>query len=1006
MIRSVKKLLFFTKLSFLYWKGHKKRILTMAAVCTFGAAALCFSCLYVRSEKALVLEQELQLLGDYDAVFYCIEETDLSLISEHSDVSAYGFYRELGYAGMDEDLQYKVASFSDRKSAEMYHMTCIQGNYPQNEREIAIDANIAKKFGIAPAVGEKITLPLYDIRHQKIGEREYTISGIFQVSSADSLGGFYRYPSMHQVENKKTGEGEYNVPVIYVSDSEKDIFHSTLITVYIQTETKINELASLIAHSGFSKLEGYEIPAGRAYAYSYILGMSDHISNTYGELNVSSLLSAIRDGNIWKDFYSSVLIPLFALLILIIVAVSIYSLVQNIIMGRSREIAILRSIGMTKQGSFLYLFAELMVLTGLFLIMGLIAGSLFHYFLIHAMNAYSGTKIPLGFYVSPYVVSVTLQPLQYAAAVIGISSVAAVFMPLWKMACSAPVSVFSMDFRKKTRRFERHFSDFTKIKYKNVINRHIRFHDRSVLIIMSIMSCAAFFGYNYFRSYSDFRNSEYRSELTESGLGYWDFTAEKNNMARPYVFLIENHHDYGIDPNTYQSLAQSDFMENAFARMVNKSTRLVYPKDSTPEAVSTLMEPFYMREYEAYETSEDSYERTEYEAENAMLEQIGYYPDENIYALSTIGVLQEEFAALSPYVTDGEINVEKIKSGEEVLLVVPAGLKETTARAFHVGDPLPLSDIILSKEEESYPFLSFSPFDYVKPSYLKYVKDPGGNTVRYVSFAFGKRKDFETKIGAVIVLDDEELCEKYLLPSHEFIRSGKDTDEFYSPGILCLPETFAGWGLPDRLFTEVKFAVGDKEKLSEANKSFYKMLGTCSGLTYASSFEIREKMEANIRNTMTIYYIMIFMLILLGMLASGIKFYSRIKLHSRTIARLRAVGMSLPQIERLILQQNVADPLLAGGLAVIPVFLCEMFFHYVRRQIDTGAWAGLYIITETGVPWYHNVPFRYSLFAYHPAAVLLVIVLVFEALILLATVPQIRYMRKQIIAETIDTEIF
>ena len=118
-----------------------------------------------------------------------------------------------------------------------------------------------------------------------------------------------------------------------------------------------------------------------------------------------------------------------------------------------------------------------------------------------------------------------------------------------------------------------------------MINRHIHFHDRSVLIIMSIMSCAAFFGYNYFRSYSDFRNSEYRSELTESGLGYWDFTAEKNNMARPYVFLIENHHDYGIDPNTYQSLAQSDFMENAFARMVNKSTRLVYPKDSTPEAV-------------------------------------------------------------------------------------------------------------------------------------------------------------------------------------------------------------------------------------------------------------------------------------------------------------------------------------------------------------------------------------------------------------------------------------
>lgn len=995
----MKKVGVFLKLSFRYWKVHFKRMITLAVICILGTVALCFSCLYIRSEKALIMEEELTLLGDYDVVVYGVEETDISLVAEQDAVSSYGFYRELGYADMGGVPQCKVASFPDERSEQMYHMVCIDGAYPQKENEIAIDADTAKKFGVPPMPGQKIVLTLYDIEGNGLGDREYTISGVFQASSAGGYGGFYRYPIAGS-----NGMDGYSVPSMFVFDSEKEFFQSSITTVLLQTESDIQALTAEMEQADFSKWF-CDAPMGRTMAYSYILGLTEHITSEYGEMNISSLLAAIRDGNVWKDFYSSVLIPMFAALILAIVMISVFSIVWDIIMGRLKEVAILRSLCMTKQGVFLYLFSELTVFIIIFLALGLIIGSVLHYLLVQGMNVYFGIHIPLGFHVNTYVASVTPQPWLYAAAVIGISGMAAMLLPLLKMSKSTPVSVFRMKYQKKETLWKRHVTDFSNRTWQQVISRHIRFHERSVLVIMVIIMCAAFFGYNYFKAFTDKENVEYINELSASGLNGWDCVAEKSSMSDPYVFLIENHHDHGIEEDTYIRFAEQDFVQTAFARIVNKSTRLVCQKDNTPIAVEHMMDPFSMRQYEIYEASEDPYERTEYEAENAMIEQIGYDPDENIYALPTIGVLPNEFAALAPYVADGEIDLEKIKSGEETVLVVPSDMENAAIAAFHAGDTMLLSDIVLSEEEEHYPFSSGNPFDYAEPVYLEYVEDPSGADVRYASFAFGKRKDIHTKIGAVIVLEDEELYEKFLLPCQELAGYGDSRDAAYGPCLLCIPDTFVSWGLPDRLFTEAKFLISEHGNLSEVNDLFYETFGKCKGLTFSSSFEIMKKMKANAGNTMIIYYILILMLVLLGMIAVGIKFYSRIKLNAQAIAKLRAIGMSLPQIEHLILRQNISYPLIGGVVSLIPTFLCQLFFFYITRQIDSGAWSGFGVITgET--PWYHNVPFRYSLFSYHPVLVLLVIVIIFECLMLMATIPQIRYMRKQIIAEMIDTDSF
>lgn len=988
----MRKITVFAKLSLRYWRRHWKRFLTLALVCVLSAAALAFSALYIRSEKAFTLEQRLDRQGDYDAIFYGMEEQELPLITENDQVTACGFYRELGYVRTDDGMQYKLASFPDEESARIYHMSCVRGNYPEKADEVAIDAGTAKRMGIVPVPGEKAEFALYDRNGEALGEREFVISGIFEASSEEVLGGFYRYPQTRLSE-------EYSVPVIFAAKEDAALFGSTLVTAFFQTRDDSTQTALQIANSGFSALIGYEVPLGRTDAQSALLGILDHISSGYGEITAATLLDAVRDGNVWKDFYSSVLIPLFAALILVIAAVSVFGLVRNLVMERSEEIAILRSIGMTKQGVFVYLFAELLVLIGFFLVAGVWLGYGLHFCLIRGMNAFSGVQMPLGFSVNDYVASVTPDPWRYVLCIIGPGSLAAACPALLRMAKSTPIAVFQKRYLKMTGRRSRHFSEFEACGWRRVVGRQIRFSDRFVPVIMCVVMCAAFFGYNYFRALADKNSVEYQNSLSESGLGQWDFAAEKGDWAQLSSFQAENHHNYGIAQEAYREFAEASDIEDSFARMVNLSTRLSF-SGKEREKYREVFAPLSLRQYEALGTSEDEYEHTEYEAEKAMTEAYGYGTEDDVYALPSIGVPWEELSGLSSCVIEGTLDQEKLRDGSEVALVLPADLAADAGELFHAGDMLPLSDILLSEEEDQYDF--GTPFEYTEPVYLTYVKEPGGETVRYASFAYGSRKEINPRIGAIIVPEDEELLEQYTLSCLE-AASFSDDRSRRAPSVLCLPETFAAWGLPDTLFTDVRFSLKEGADFEEANRRFYRMLSGCEGVSFRSSYEIREQMEVSMRNTMAVYYILIVMLIVTGILAIGIKFYSRIRLRAQTVSRLRAIGMSLPQLEGMILRQNAVCPLVCGGLAMLPTALCQLFFLFIRRQIDSGAWAG---ISTEGLPWYHNVPFRYDLFGYHPVVVLLVIVALFELLIVLATLPQIRYMKKQVIAETIDMDSF
>lgn len=985
----------FVKLSFQYWKKHKKRMLTLATVTMMGAVALCLVTLFIRSEKSMVLNQRLDSLGNYDAVFIGLEQADIYKISEHENVSGHGYYRELGYAGNGEEPKYKVISFPDGQSVDMYHMSCSEGVYPASDNEVAMDINTAKELGVVPKPGQKVSLQLFDMDKNEITTEEYVISGVFEASAPDVYRGFYRYP---------TSIEEYDVPVICLSDKKSELFKSSIVTVFIQTDRDVYALADDIAKLEFSRLEGWDVSPGRTFAYSYVTGIADHITDEYGELTMDSLMTAIKEGNVWKDFYSSVVVPLFGFLTCIIIIVSVFGLVRSLLLDRSEEIAILRSIGMEKGQVFVYLSSELLVLITFFTGIGILLGSSIHYLLIMGMNALYDINIPFGIQASDYVASVTVSPWLYTILVMEISSITAIFFPLWKMVRMTPVAVLEKRFALRKRKEKKHFSNFSKCSWEKLLGEHIHFYDRLVFIIITVVMCACFLGYNYFRALSELNSTEYAFALEESGLKKWDYAASKSTLSDPYSFMVENHHDFGIDAKAYRNFTEQSSIDKSFARMVNKSTRLSYASKES----SRLPDFLDMR---CFSASEDTFENAEYEAENAMIEEIGYPSDEKVYTLPSVGVERQELETLSPYVKEGTINAEKIQNGEEAVLVIPSVMERYVTDAFHVGDVLPLSDIALTKEEETYIFGEIVPADYKSPAYEKNVIEPEtGVEVTMTSYAFGKRKNIETKVGAIVVLDKEKLLERYTVPYDEIfygqtpdIETDKEASNFYTLSLVCLPQTFDSWRLPDKLFTEIKFSLREGADMAEANKGWYQIISRSKGVTFQSSYEIKKKIQTDTRNTMLIYYMVLFVLIIMGIFCVGIKFYSNIKLKSQTIARLRALGMPMSWIEKMIIRQNVLYPFLGAFISVIPVSLCQMFFVYIREHVDSGAWNGP---TDGSVPWYHYIPFRYDLFGYHPVLTLVLLVMILLLLILLATLPQIFYLRKQVISESLDTHSF
>ena len=786
----MKKIGYIVKVFSRYWMMHYKRLAVYMLVILVGSSAVCGGALFVRSEKQRELERELDICGNYDVSVYNIDESRDSVLKDVSGIKSVGRYYEMGYVCSGGQNNYiSAAAFVDEMSKDIYHMTCTDGRYPLNDDEIAIDASTAKKMGIMPQIGETVNLTLYDYEKRPVSVRQYKITGIFESSSEMALGGDLRQPD---IEN-------YSVPKVFLNKTKDSYVNKE--SLFIQSdEDDLMTLCRNLSQIGIPA-ERMVVPNGRRYAYIYALGIIDDIWENYDNPSITNIYKAISDGNTVKDFYSLVIIPVFIGFIIIMVVTALNTLIRNIIKDRMKLFGVLRSQGITACEASVFMGIELVLLTTVFSVVGIAAGCGLHKVALCIVNAITGIGFKTAYNVNSIISAVTMNPYMSSFVVILAGMFIAMIPPLIKSARLKPVNLLSGNADGIIN--DRQVRKSKNKKWMPILNSRMHLYSNGILLITVICMSVAFLGYTYFHALADKNNAEYKYELREAGLDEFDYTAGRNSHIAMGNLNTENRHDCGIDRNEYEMISSRGYTRNSYAIMKNSSTKLAY--DDISDDMYELMKPYSVRKY--YDAASD-YERVMSEAENEVLKETGY-SEKYIFSVPTVGIPADEVDRLSGCVIEGAIDKEVMSEGSRVIVAVSPEFKELAGSFFSVGDNLPLSDILLSPDEEICNFGDASIYDSMTPVYENKIYDE--ETEEYADirgYAIGKRKDIPVSVGAIIVTEDSRYsCDGI--------------------SIICVDSVYEKWGLPDNKYTEIGIDIKDDADIDKVELDWSETISSC-----------------------------------------------------------------------------------------------------------------------------------------------------------------------------------
>ena len=979
----MKKIKMLIKISLKYWLHHKRRFFTLMLSLVLGVSALCCTALLVRSEKDAVLEEELRLLGDYDSVVYGASDESAEKFRAEKDVSALGVQYDLGYVQNGTNVKAYAAAFKDKQSEDIYHMTCKRGRYPQKDNEIAMELTVAKNLGIKPYPNEKVKLRLYSTEDKLLTEKEYTICGIFEQQDNLLYGGWLRYPCT-------MSQDSYNMAGVYFHISQNEIFKSKNVNCYIQTEAEDLYSVYLKLRTLADEPTTYEDTNGRRYAYSYVMGNIDTMFSKYDGLSLSEFNKAIQNGDTVKDFYSQILMPLLTVIIFIIIILSVIGLTRNIIKDKQENFAVLRSIGLEEKHLTIYIFSDFTITALVCIGIGLALGSLAHIGLVDALNKLYDLKLHYGFDSVKYVNAVTFDPYVLSLVTTLICVELSVFIALFSFRGKSPVQMFSQS-RSHSRRFRRNKPAGKYRSWKWLLVRRIKLRSLRIAVISIIVMSVALTGYTYFQALARKENNDLYWEKKNSGLEYWDYKAEKSAINDTYVFGIHNHHENGVKISDYEKLKEKDYVKDIFGRTVNASTRLTFKSGEFDERTADNLNRFSLKKHSDIDTEFASeFEKVQKESEEAMIEKIGYDKTDLIYSCPTVALFDDTLDELDKFVIDGKIDKQKLKDGSEVLLVMDITNKIKFEKMFKAGESLPLSDIVLNENEEQLDFSNIDLDKLGEPAFVKKYTAADGTQAEERSYAIGKRKDLDVKIGAVIILD-LDVANKYMVDAAQ-------GDHGFN--IFCSPETFKAWGYGERNLTEISMKLTSDSMVELADEYWYTIMSDSKGMQTHSTAEITSKMTSGKRKVMCIYYSMMIIVTLTAAVMIAITLYTDIRMRSGKFAMLRACGMSVRQILFMIWRQNIIYPFVGAACSVFPVMWCQKYLDYIQQKLISKEW------TYENAAWAFDTPYYCNLYDYNVKRTLLIIFAVYVVIILLVTLPQIRFIRKQSIAREIEKSSF
>ena len=619
---------------FKYWRKHKKSLAALLFSGVLLCAVVCCAFLTLRQEYVRGLDQSYDRSGRYEFMITAEYQDVINNLMDKDTKT--GKMAVMGLMGVGE-LQYQYGTLDDPHNLSHIHMR--EGRMPQKKGEIAIDSGVLKKFGFFGEVGDTITLD----------KGKYTIVGIIEGDQeiSDVAYGYYRRGSKLvddegkqtnlYIEDKSQFDSAYNIPLMFISPEEEQDPKYTLVML-----SKIKGLKEPPLDLGRNQTSFYD---GEKEVLLNA-GLSEEEYDKFALFFRDQTEEAIRAYNfsLRDQIYTKLLIYGAAVIIAVL---SVIAVMRNIFIERENTTSMLRRIGMSKRRIRLMYTIEYIFLAAIQSLIGIALGTAVHMGIyeyqvrVLDMTDFSGfshNDFDRMLCPNPFIISILI-----SAAVLLVGYVLAALMQRMRVP------------KLKRRKAGSVRRCFAKI-----------FRNRTVTVIQTLSLTLIFFstifGYMLFRMSIGSFDPETGEFYTVSNLRFGDnnqFFLDEENVKEYYRTdgLMQNSTELPmvIDPRKFGGVSDDDMerIHDTIARGVIQHTMIISDTLPLPRKVQLSEE---QRKF-VYDQSSDK--------GKAFID--GH---KNLYKIKTALSDKETIQKLSECVTSGEINIDQIMSGKEIIYVV------------------------------------------------------------------------------------------------------------------------------------------------------------------------------------------------------------------------------------------------------------------------------------------------------------------------------------------------
>ena len=516
----------------------------------------------------------------------------------------------------------------DDNAKELYYQSIIEGRMPTAENEIAIEKSALTRLGIDCKLNDKITFDFYvqdaDQQKEKAIKKEYTLVGILNDKRSNiekqSWVTDIRIPAAFVMDNTEVEIGGKEALYCFVLDNS-----DALMQDYIGLTKPLRN-----AYYGANDGMGWYTTGGYEIMYT--------VADTFG-VNAPYLL-----------------ILVFVAVLAIAANIGIVNAFSTNLKERKRQIGLLRSVGATRRqiikvyGKETFILCLICTPVSILISVGVVALSV-STFGENFVFKPSWWVLPLSAVISILIVTLSS------------------FIPLFSASRITPMQAIrniSLNRKIKTKKIKTQKEFDTP---KLLATRNIKLYKSKQVLTSVILAIAVFgslFGFSLaggIEKQNTSLNADY--EVTS----YMEYGSRR---IANYDWIR-----LGISENEVQEILSNSFVENIQGR---KETNGYIEVEELTDYLKlcNYVTGVYPASVDGVKITKENYEKyQEIPIENtAVIEKANITSP--ILPLDFIGLPEEHFKNESGTVLEGKINIDKLNSGEEVILVLPKTLELST----------------------------------------------------------------------------------------------------------------------------------------------------------------------------------------------------------------------------------------------------------------------------------------------------------------------------------------